>query len=245
MAVIVSTKSFVRLASNRASSGDSFILSTNIRQTGLYPVLPSPGLRQDQRPLPFVPSGLTTRKRQLKTVHTASFISKMEENSGVKFQQAVVALGRQWVGNDLDNEGTWQPDSVSMVLPADNSNIGVGVEGTKVERKIETYPLPKTVDEARQIIERFEHGADELRSDENVADNVVQHMLRDSTNLLDEKWAGTPEEERSAFVSELLYIHSKVMIVDDRRVIVSLLPPLTPLLLTEARADGFREHQRP
>lgn len=145
----------------------------------------------------------------------------MEENSGVKFQEAMVALGRQWVGNDNDNEGTWQPDSVSMVLPADNSNVGVGVEGATSERKTETYPLPKTVNEARQIIERFEHGSDELRSDDNVADNVVQHMLRDSTSLLDEKWAGTPEEERSAFVSELLYIHSKLMIVDDRRVIVS------------------------
>lgn len=226
MAAIVFTKSFAKLALNRASSDDSLTPSTNIGQTGLYSVLPSQGLRQDQRPIPFVPFEPTAHKRQLKTVHTASFISKMEENSGVKFQQAVVALGRQWVGNDLDNEGTWQPDSVSMVLPADNSNIGVGVEGTKVERKTETYPLPKTVDEARQIIERFEHGADELRSDENVADNVVQHMLRDSTNLLDEKWAGTEEEERSAFVSELLYIHSKVMIVDDRRVIVGCIATL-------------------
>ena len=46
-------------------------------------------------------------------------------------------------------------------------------------------------------------------------------MLNDRTSLLDEKWLGTDEEERNSYVSELLYIHSKVMIVDDRKVIVS------------------------
>jgi phospholipase D1/2 len=35
-----------------------------------------------------------------------------------------------------------------------------------------------------------------------------------------EPWLGTEEEERDAIVSELLYIHSKIMIVDDRRVII-------------------------
>ncbi|KAG8764176.1 hypothetical protein FRC12_008241 [Ceratobasidium sp. 428] len=42
----------------------------------------------------------------------------------------------------------------------------------------------------------------------------------DRTTLADERWDGTEQEERDCYVSELLYIHSKVMIVDDRRVIM-------------------------
>ncbi len=143
----------------------------------------------------------------------------MEENSGVKFQQALVALARQWVGKAPDGEA--DQTSVTIVVP-DETNAGATLEGTKNQLKTETYPLPRSVEEARDIIERFQHGADDLRSDEDVSDNVVQHMLNDRTTLLDEKWLGTEEEERNAYVSELLYIHSKVMIVDDRRVIVSL-----------------------
>ncbi|CAL1702944.1 unnamed protein product [Somion occarium] len=147
----------------------------------------------------------------------SSFIAKMEENSGVKFQQAMVALARQWVG---DIEGPSIPANVSIVIPSDTTLTMPAPEGVKSELKSETYPLPATVEEACKIIEQFEHGADELRSDEVVSDNVAQHMLNDRTALVDEEWLGTPEEEKGAYVSELLYIHSKLMIVDDRRVIM-------------------------
>lgn len=158
----------------------------------------------------------------------------MEENSGVKFQHAMVALSRQWVGQE---NGKDQPQSVSIVLPDETNSSGAAIEGSKEggnksQLKTETYPLPQSVDEARAIIERFEQGADGLRSDESVSDNVVQHMLTDRTSLLDEQWLGTPEEEKNAYVSELLYIHSKVMIVDDRRVIVSQFQIYRQSLLT-------------
>lgn len=147
----------------------------------------------------------------------------MEQNSGIKFQHALVALAREWVGRAPD--GDEEQTSVTIVVPDDSDTVAA-LEGTKNKLKTETYPLPRNVDEAREIIERFQHGADHLRSDEDVSDNVVQHMLNDRSSLLEEKWLGTEEEERNAYVSELLYIHSKVMIVDDRRVIVSIVSSL-------------------
>ncbi|KAI0086021.1 phospholipase D/nuclease [Irpex rosettiformis] len=146
-----------------------------------------------------------------------SFISQMEANSGIKFQQALVALSREWVGKAPDGDA--EQTSVTIVVP-DESITTATIEGNKNKMKTETYPLPHSVEEAREIIERFQHGADGLRSDEDVADNVVQHMLNDKTSLASEMWLGTEEEERNAYVSELLYIHSKLMIVDDRRVIM-------------------------
>ncbi|KAI0071462.1 phospholipase D/nuclease [Panus rudis PR-1116 ss-1] len=148
----------------------------------------------------------------------ASYISQIEERSGVKIQQAMVALARQFVGETMDGPDSFK--EVSVVLPSSSFTTEPAVAGTKNELKTAKYPLPQSVEEAQQIIERFQHGADELRSDEDVSDSVAQHMLRDQTTLYDEKWLGTPEEELFAYVSELVYIHSKVMIVDDRRVIM-------------------------
>ncbi|KAJ6598993.1 hypothetical protein DFH09DRAFT_902620 [Mycena vulgaris] len=45
-------------------------------------------------------------------------------------------------------------------------------------------------------------------------------MLHDRTSLLEDKWLGSEQEELDAYVSELLYIHTKLMIVDDKRVIM-------------------------
>jgi len=72
------------------------------------------------------------------------------------------------------------------------------------------------------VIKRFEHGADVLvgRRNDDVADTVGQHALQDTTELADEQWLGSEEEELNSYVSELSYIHTKLMIVDDRRVIM-------------------------
>lgn len=69
---------------------------------------------------------------------------------------------------------------------------------------------------------------------------VCQHAFQDGTSLLEEQWNGSPPEELDDYVSELCYIHrqvpsllymvdrpanelclsiSKLMIVDDRRII--------------------------
>ncbi|EMD36120.1 hypothetical protein CERSUDRAFT_116030 [Gelatoporia subvermispora B] len=146
-----------------------------------------------------------------------SFISKIEEKSGVKFHEAMTALARLWIGR---SEGPEDPTDVAVAIPTGKFLAQRTPAGANTELKTETYKLPRTLEEARDLIQQFERGSESLRDDEAVSDNVVQHMLHDKTNLLDEKWLGTEEEERAAYVSELLYIHSKVMIVDDQRVIM-------------------------
>lgn len=120
----------------------------------------------------------------------------MEENSGVKFHEAQVALSRQWVG-DQSNAGGEDPiKEVFIKMPQPT---GEGIVQTKAtDTKTEKVPLPANAEEARQKIEAFEAGADNIRSDEEVADTVSQHMLNDKTGLLDEKWLGTEEEEKDA-----------------------------------------------
>ncbi len=49
---------------------------------------------------------------------------------------------------------------------------------------------------------------------------VAQHVFGNAKTLAQEEWNGTPAEELTSYISELVYIHCKLMIVDSRRVIV-------------------------
>jgi phospholipase D1/2 len=160
----------------------------------------------------------------------------MEANSGVKFLQAQVALSRQWIGSSavLDT-----PTEVAIKLPEPTPE-GI-VLSEKSEVKTEKYQMPLQYSDAVAVIERFQSGANALvgRRHDAVADTVGQHALQDVTQLADEQWLGSEEEELNSYVisdpmmtcaymsyaldryvSELSYIHTKLMIVDDRRVIV-------------------------
>jgi phospholipase D1/2 len=132
--------------------------------------------------------------QELTYPRAASFISQMEQNSGVKFNQARVALTRQWIG-DLSGPDAGPTEVTIRVLEPTTEAI---VVSDKTAVKTETIPIPATEMEARDIIERFEHGADGIRGDQEVSDNVAQHMLRDQTTLADEKWLGTEQEELDA-----------------------------------------------
>ncbi|KAI0028033.1 phospholipase D/nuclease [Vararia minispora EC-137] len=140
----------------------------------------------------------------------------MEERSGIDFNQAQVALARQWVGDSFD------PDALKEVTinvaPPTSEGMVISEKTKDVQKK--TYKLPATTEEAVDIIRSFEQSAEQGRRNDDVSDTVGQHALLDRTALADEKWLGTEQEELDCFVSELSYIHTKLMIVDDRRVIM-------------------------
>ncbi|KAG2355827.1 hypothetical protein BDR07DRAFT_1473986 [Suillus spraguei] len=144
-----------------------------------------------------------------------TLISQMEANSKVSFYEAQVALARQWEGPRYTSGDTPKEVFIKVPEPAQE-----GMSLSQSKTKLEKVPLPASYDEAVDIVRRFEKGSDDIRGDEDVSDTVSQHRLLDRTRLSDELWYGSEAEERDAYVSELLYIHSKVMIVDDRRVIL-------------------------
>jgi phospholipase D1/2 len=119
----------------------------------------------------------------------------MEANSGVKFHEAQIALAREWIGDQADAGGVDPITEVNIKIP---QATGEGIVETKTADKVEKIKLPASAEEARRLIARFEHGADNIRGDEEVADTVSQHMLNDKTGLMDEKWLGTEDEEREA-----------------------------------------------
>ncbi|TFK21685.1 phospholipase D [Coprinopsis marcescibilis] len=142
------------------------------------------------------------------------FIKAIEDASSVTFNQAQVALARKWVSGDA-----YTDQKTVTVAKATVTSEGLAqTEKTKAETEV--VEVPQSDEAADEVVSKFEHGADNLRRDASVADSVSGHLLDDKTSLLDEKWLGTEDEELNAYVSEMLYIHSKLMIVDDRKVIM-------------------------
>ena len=113
------------------------------------------------------------------------------------FLEAQVALARLWLGESYGAPNVQK--KVAIKIPQATTE-GIVESSKAANKKVEELPLPQTIDEARNIVHRFEHGARNIRSDESVSDSVAQHMMHDRTNLLDEMWLGTEEEERSALV---------------------------------------------
>ncbi|KAH9929263.1 phospholipase D [Fomitopsis serialis] len=146
-----------------------------------------------------------------------TFLKALEQQSGITFHQAMTALARMWVGRDEEHNA---PKETTVVLPTGKLAEEITASGGKPELKTETYQLPQSYEEAKDIVDRWHDTAIRLRGGGDISDNVVQHMMHDRTDLKEEGWLGTPDEEKAAYVSELLYIHSKLMIVDDRRVIM-------------------------
>lgn len=154
----------------------------------------------------------------LKIAFAETFMKAVEDQSGIKFHQAMSALARLWVGKDEEQNA---PKETSVVLPTGKMSEEITASGGKPELKTETYQLPQSYEEAKEIVDRWHDVAARLRGQGDISDNVVQHMMHDRIDLRQEEWLGSPDEEKAAYVSELLYIHSKLMIVDDRKVIVS------------------------
>ncbi|KAF8603406.1 phospholipase D/nuclease [Ceratobasidium sp. AG-I] len=144
-----------------------------------------------------------------------SLIKQMEQTSGVTFHQVQLAQARLWIGDDNPGHQT----KVQIKVPHPNVGPDENQDGMDAtQREKETTSLPRTTEEATELIERFERGAE--RGDADAVDTVGQHALMSQGRLLEETWLGTEQEETNSYVSEMIHINSKVMIVDDRRVIM-------------------------
>lgn len=120
----------------------------------------------------------------------------MEQNSGVTFHEAQIALARQWIGKNYLTQDV--PQEVFVKIPQETQE-GI-VVSDKTPMKTEKVRVPASYEAAVDIVRRFESGSDPIPRDEDVAASVSQHALQDSTSLLDELWVASQEEELNWYV---------------------------------------------
>lgn len=83
---------------------------------------------------------------------------------------------------------------------------GYGDEGERTGRDRDGY-------------RRYQREARRLDDDDDTPDTVTPSYMCRGPDLRDAPWSGSPADEMDAFVSEELYVHSKLLIADDRLVI--------------------------
>lgn len=123
--------------------------------------------------------------------YMAALIAQAEQNSGVTFHEAQIALARQWVGRNFYGKDV--PHEVYVKVPQE-SKYGLTATEEKDVKK-DKVPLPQSIEAARQGIAQFESGAQNAWSGERVADSVSHHALQGRRSLQDEAWLGSEEEE--------------------------------------------------
>lgn len=127
-------------------------------------------------------------------------VAKQEEASGVKYQEVQRAEAEEVMGEGI--HGTTDVEGER------DTHMG------KKENQKETNENTKS-NEAKR---RFEAAKQEGQGTESAA-SVAHHAMANTGKLSDELWEGEAQEEIDNWIQEELYIHAKLLIVDDNIVI--------------------------
>ena len=140
--------------------------------------------------------------RSYDRLHTTTAMKVQEEKSGVSYQEVQRAHAEEVMGGGVSNKPETPPKPDGKNAPDDSGNVG----------------KEDAVDRKRQFDSKRPDGSDdELRAGQ---DSIAKSAMLNGTKVSEEEWNDPdPDLEWSNFVQEELYIHGKVMIVDDRTVI--------------------------
>jgi phospholipase D1/2 len=146
-------------------------------------------------------------------------VKKQEEESGVKYRDVQRAHAEEVMGEGI--HGTIDSHG------GRDSHMGERHEQSS-QRQIVDGELKENVDEERRPDDavrnldakrRFEAAADGDVSRSDPAATVAHHAMADRGPLSEVPWDGDAEDEVNHWIQEELYIHAKLLIVDDRIVV--------------------------
>lgn len=141
-------------------------------------------------------------------------IKKREEESGVKYSDVQRAEAEELMGEGI--HGTIDAEGgrdVQMGKMSDQPN---------AEKKGGLEAEATQSDEAKELLEkkrRFEAADGDQEEETTTSFTVAHHAMADSGPLSDENWDGEEKDEIDNWIQEELYIHAKLLIVDDKIVV--------------------------
>lgn len=142
---------------------------------------------------------------------------KQEEKSGVKYQEVQRAAAEELMSSDLHGEHSKSPSNPLKRTPTTTSLSSESDEEANEGERKAAFERKEKFEEQRENVGL---GDGEVPS----VDTVAQSAMLDQKKVSDEPWAGSddkdaPDLEKGNFVQEELYIHAKVLIVDDKTVV--------------------------
>jgi len=135
-------------------------------------------------------------------------MKKQEEESGVSYQEVQRANAEEVMSS-----------GVHGVTGDSSSSEGEGDDDAE-EDKRRLAERKRLFEEKRAKVGLQKNGGDEEGSNVPSVDSIAKSAMLDEKKPSEEKWAdGDLESEKENFVQEELYIHGKVLIVDDKTVL--------------------------
>lgn len=142
-------------------------------------------------------------------------MKKQEEESGVKYQDVQRAEAQEIMDSSVQDGTTDKSLRVKRALnpkrALDNRNES---ESSSESSSDDEAGAAKT--DAKR---RFEAKTHSDSKGDKPTDSVAKNAMFNQPNLVDEKWEGSLEGEADNWIQEELYVHAKVLIVDDKTVI--------------------------
>jgi phospholipase D1/2 len=140
-------------------------------------------------------------------------IKKQEEKSGVKYQNVQRAEAEEIM--DTGIHGSRDQDEGADTHMGQKGNVKGSFQPGDDDSGDEDK---ETRTDAKRKFEAAAEDAGNNREPEST-DSVAKNAMHEQPNLVDEKWEGDLETESENWIQEELYIHGKVLIVDDKTVV--------------------------
>jgi phospholipase D1/2 len=143
-----------------------------------------------------------------------ALVKQMEATSGLKWQDVQAALARIYM-HDPAEKGELKNNPVVRIMETATGE-SIKPEETKNAPRFIEAPVPETTQQGWEIVDRWRKAYPRnYPTGEGVA-----HCAMLGGDLHNEPWAGSEADETNAWITEETYIHSKLLIVDDRVVLI-------------------------
>lgn len=145
-------------------------------------------------------------------------ILKQEEQSGVKYQEVQRAQAEEIMGSGI--YGSEDVEGGKDTHMGQKSKFGEWKNHARALAKNKEEERKPDQDEVKTDIKRrFAAAAQEGQSESRSSASVAACAMAGTGKVVDEAWEGQPDEEVNNWIQEELYIHAKLLIVDDRIVV--------------------------
>ena len=147
--------------------------------------------------------------RSYDRLNKTSTLKKQEEESGVKYQDVQRAEAEEIMGEGIPGAGDPEGGQKSnQTGPGESTANGTGYNGPG-----------NAGGEALDAKQRFEAASPDNEGETQTAFTLAHHAMDGTGSLAKEEFDGDASEEINNWIQEELYIHSKLLIVDDRVVV--------------------------
>lgn len=162
--------------------------------------------------------------RSYDRINTSAIMGRAERESGVRYEEARREYDQRYEGYDYERDqhrrGEYDPADYGRDDRYGGDGHGRRDEygrGGDYGRRDEYSRQDEHGSRGDSQYRRYQEAASHLS--DQTWNSVSACYMQNGPDLRSVPWTGSPEDEFNAFVSEQLYIHSKVLIADDQLVI--------------------------